>query len=77
MSPPTVTPLELPTAKDPLPSEPPVLAPAEDSKPSSTLLLALGLLELACPPKVVTEMTLGAVAMACILVGMLTVDCLC
>ena len=69
---PVVTPVDLPTAKDPLPLEDPVLSLFGESNPGSILLLAFGLLELGCPPKVVTETTLGAVAKAFILEGIVT-----
>ena len=69
---PVVTPVDLPTAKDPLLLEDPELSLFGESNPGSILLLAFGLLELGCPPKVVTETTLGAVAKAFILEGIVT-----
>ena len=69
---PVVTPVDLPTANDPLPLEDPVLSLIGESNPGSILLLAFGLLELGWPPKVVTETTLEAVAKAFILEGIVT-----
>ena len=69
VSAPTVTPEDRPTENDPPLLEDPRLLLFEESNPGSILLLAFGLLELGWPPKVVTDITLGAVAIAFILEG--------
>ena len=69
VSAPTVTPEDRPTENDPPPFEDPELPLFEESNPGSILLLAFGLLELGWPPKVVTDITLEAVANAFILEG--------
>ena len=69
---PVVTPVDLPTAKDSLPFEDPVLSLIGESNPESILLVAFGFLELGWPPKVVTETTLGDVAKAFILEEIVT-----
>ena len=68
-----MTPDDRPTVNNPPPLELlPVLLFNVDNKPGSTLLLALGSLDLVgFPTKVVTEITLGALPMVFILVGML------